>query len=138
MSVVAFSKSSPTEWYQLAGRPIFLADVLDEHGPSPMSAGYALYAKGASNDWTVTYDEVLVVTTGIFSVVVDGVATTARAGEMIFLPRGTKLTYRAEEAAEVIYVSYPHWAQATRASAHAKAIDHFKPVPPSAIEAASQ
>lgn len=138
ISVASYSKSTPSEWYQPGGRPIFLADVLDEHGPSPMSAGFALYAKGASNDWTVAYDEVLVVTKGVFSVIVEGKATTAQAGEIIFLPKGTKLTYRAEEAAEVVYVSYPHWAQATRASAHAKALDEYKAVPASAIEAASR
>lgn len=138
MSVTVYRKSTPTEWYQPGERPIFLADVLDEHGPSPMSAGFALYAKGASNDWTMAYDEVLVVTKGVFSVVVAGVSTTATAGEILFLPKGTTLTYRAEENAEVVYVSYPHWARATRESAHAKALDAFRPVPPAAIDAASR
>lgn len=132
MNVMLLTREMPKEWYQAGDRPIYLADVLEESGPSPMSVGFARYAAGASNDWTVTYDEVLVVTRGVFSVVVRGNATTARAGDAIFLPKGTALTYRAEADAEVVYVSYPHWAAATRASEHAGALDFFHPVPPPA------
>lgn len=131
-NAMLLTQSMPAEWYQPGDRPIFIADVLDHTGPSPMSVGFARYAAGASNDWTVTYDEVLVVTKGTFSVVVDGRATTARAGEAIFLPKGTSLTYRAEEESVVVYVSYPHWAEATKASAHARDLDEYHPVPPSA------
>jgi hypothetical protein len=79
-------------WYQPGDRPIFLADVLDHTSQSPMSVGFARYAAGASNDWTLSYDEVLVITKGEFSVLTGGKATTARAGEAIFLARGTPLT----------------------------------------------
>jgi len=131
MKVMLLTKAEPKEWYQPdSGAPLFLADVLDERSSSPMSVGFALYAAGASNDWTVTYDETLVITTGCFTVSADGYETTARAGEAIFLPKGTKLTYRAEEDAELVYVTFPHWAEATRQSEHAKALDAFKPVAP--------
>lgn len=126
----------PTVWYQAEAKPIFLADVLEEGGPSPMSAGFARYGAGAANDWTVHYDEVLIVTSGVFSVVVAGRATTARAGELLFLPKGTTLTYRAEEPTELVYVSYPHWAPATKRSEHAAALDAFHPVPASVTKAA--
>ena len=133
MTVQLLTTALPDTWYQAGDRPIFLADVLDDTSRSPMSVGFALYAAGASNDWTVTYDEVLVITRGVFSVVVGDRVTTARAGEALFLPRGTSLTYRAEDRAELIYISYPHWAAATRASEHAGALDFFHPVPPAAI-----
>lgn len=124
--VKLLTPKQPKEWYQPGNRPIYIADVLDENGPAPMSVGFARYAAGASNDWTLTYDEVLVITQGTFSVVVDGNVTTARAGEAIFLPKGTALAYRAEEAAELVYVTYPHWAEATRASGYAAALDEYR------------
>jgi ethanolamine utilization protein EutQ len=124
--VKLLTQAMPDGWYQPGNRPIYIADVLDEKSSSPMSVGFARYAAGASNDWTVTYDEVLVITKGTFSVVVDGKATTARAGEAIFLPKGTTLSYRAEEAAEVVYVTYPHWAQATKQSGFAPALDEYR------------
>ena len=128
MTVMHLTNRMPTTWYQAGDRPIFLADVVDENSGVSMSAGFALYDAGASNDWTVTYDEVLVITKGAFTVLADGRATTARAGEAIFLVKGTKLTYRAEEATELVYVTYPHWAEATRRSEHAAALDFFHPV----------
>ena len=132
MNVTLLTTKLPKEWYQAGDRPIFLADVLDETTASPMSVGFAQYAAGASNDWTVTYDEVLVITRGVFTVIARGRETTARAGEVIFLPKGTPLTYRADESAELVYVTYPHWAAATKASEHAAALDFFHPVPPAA------
>lgn len=136
MTVQLLTNKMPKEWYQPGDRPIYLADVLDDTSSSPMSVGFAKYAAGASNDWTLTYDEVLVVTKGRFSVVVAGRPTTARAGEAIFLPKGTALTYRAEEASEVVYVSYPHWAAATRASEHARALDEYRAVPAEVVQKA--
>ncbi len=136
MNVLLFNTRVPKEWYQPGKKPIFLADVLDDSSGAPMSVGFAQYAAGASNEWTLTYDEVLVITKGVFTVLSASGATTARAGEAIFLPRGTALTYRADEAAELVYVTYPHWAAATRQSEHAAALDEFHPVPPSATAAA--
>lgn len=138
MNVTLLTKAQPKEWYQPGSKPLFLADVLDEHSASPMSVGFALYAAGASNDWTMTYDEVLVITRGRFTVVADGRETTAGPGEAIFLPKGTPLTYRADEATELVYVTHPHWAEATRSSAHAGALDAFQPVPPAATAAAAK
>ncbi|OJY31448.1 MAG: hypothetical protein BGO98_15420 [Myxococcales bacterium 68-20] len=138
MDVTLLTKAQPKEWYQPGSTPLFLADVLDESSPSPMSVGFALYAVGASNDWTVTYDETLVITKGRFTVIAHGRETTARAGEAIFLPKGTPLTYRADEATELVYVTFPHWAEATRKSEHAKALETFKAVPPAATAGASK
>ncbi len=136
MNVLLLNQQMPKEWYQPGDRPIFIADVLDDSSNAPMSVGFAIYAAGASNDWTVTYDEVLVITKGVFTVRTARGATTARAGEAIFLPKGTALTYHAEEAAEVVYVTYPHWEAATRKSEHARALDEYHPVPPAATAAA--
>jgi ethanolamine utilization protein EutQ len=94
-----------------------------------MSVGFARYAPGESNDWVVSYDEVLIVTKGAFTVEADGRRTTAQAGELIVLSKGTKLTYSAEDiGAELIYVTYPHWVSAQQNSEHAALMDSFQPV----------
>src|SRR5687767_3318302 len=128
MSVQHFSPQQAKDWYQSGSSRLFLADVIDASNSSSMSAGFARYAKGAQNDWIVTYDEVLVITKGVFSVVSEGTTTTAKAGEIIFLKKNTKLTYRADEDSELVYVSYPHWAEAQQASEHADLLDTFHPV----------
>ncbi|MGH3342402.1 MAG: nuclear transport factor 2 family protein [Carbonactinosporaceae bacterium] len=111
------------------GREIYLGDVLDPSNSDALGVGFARYAPGESNHWVVTHDEVLMVARGAFSVTsADGQKTTAQEGEVIFLPRNTRLTYSAEDSgAEVVYVSYPHWTKTQLASEHADLLATFQP-----------
>lgn len=128
MSVRHFTTGDVTQWYQRGDRQILLGDVLDEKSSDTMSVGYCRYEKGESNEWTVTYDEALIVTKGAFIVrSADGVKT-AKAGEVIFLTAGTAVAYEgAEDGTEVVYVTYPHWMAAQRDSEHAALLDEFHP-----------
>ncbi|MGH3712649.1 MAG: cupin domain-containing protein [Micromonosporaceae bacterium] len=117
-------------WYQARDRGIYLGDVLDTSNSDTMSAGFAVYAPGQSNNWVVTYDEVLIVTRGEFTVTPEtGQPATAGPGELIFLRNGTKLIYAAgEQGAEVVYVAYPAWMPAQEASEHADLLTSFQPI----------
>lgn len=54
---------------------------------------------------------------------------TAKAGEVIFLTKGTKVVYEgAEDDTEVVYVTYPYWMEAQCNSEHAALLDSFHPV----------
>jgi ethanolamine utilization protein EutQ (cupin superfamily) len=103
--------------------------VLDAKNSDAMSVGFARYAPGQANEWVVTYDEALIVTKGTYTVTAeDGTKTTAKVGEFIFLTKGTKLVYSAEEETEVVYVTYPHWMDAQRKSEHAHLLDIYHPI----------
>lgn len=129
MSVRHFTIKDPPTWYQHTDRQIFLGDVLDSSNSDTMSVGFARYSQGQINEWTVTYDEALIVTKGSFTVRSEDGAKTAKAGEVIFLTKGTKVVYQAEEDnTEVVYVTYPHWFDAQRNSTHANLLDAFHPV----------
>lgn len=128
MSAKHLSYAQVGQWYQAEGQPIFLGDVLDASNSANMSAGFARYQKGTSNNWVVTYDEILVITKGVFSVKTKESTVTAKAGELIFLTKGTELTYMADEDAELVYISYPHWAEAQANSGHADLLNMFQPV----------
>ena len=116
-----FTAEDVDTWYRSGDRKIFLSDALDPSNSESMSVGFARYAAGEWNEWVVTYDEALIVTRGAYTVTsADGVETTARAGEVIFLRKGTPVVYSAkEEGADVVYVTYPHWMDAQRQSEHA-------------------
>jgi hypothetical protein len=61
-------------------------------------------------------------------------AKTAKAGEVIFLTKGTQVAYEAaEEDTEVVYVTYPHWMDAHSRSEHAALLD-ISPRPLTPIE----
>jgi ethanolamine utilization protein EutQ len=124
-----FTVEDVDNWYRPGEIKMLLGDVLEPSNSESMSVGFAHYAPGASNEWVVTYDEVLIVTRGAFTVTsADGVETTARAGEVIFLRAGTPVVYSAkEEGAELVYVTYPHWSEAHAVSEYAPFLDTFKP-----------
>jgi ethanolamine utilization protein EutQ len=125
-----FTAEDVDTWYRSGDRKIFLSDVLDPSNSESMSVGFARYAAGESNEWVVTYDEALIVTRGAYTVAsADGVETTARAGEVIFLSKGTPVVYSAkEEGADVVYVTCPDWMDAQRQSEHAGFLETFHPV----------
>jgi ethanolamine utilization protein EutQ len=124
-----FTKQDVETWHQSEERGVFLSDVVDDSNGNSMSVGFARYAPGESNEWVVTYDEALIVTDGAYTVTsADGTRTTAQAGDVIFLDKGTRVVYSAEETgAEVVYVTYPHWLNAQAASEHAGLLDTFHP-----------
>lgn len=128
MSVQHFTIQDSATWYQAGDRQIFLADVVNSSNSHTMSVGFGRYDKGEFNEWIVTYDEALIVTKGVFSVRSADVTKTAKAGEVIFLTKGTKVVYQGEaDNTEVVYVSYPHWFDAQRNSEYADLLDTFHP-----------
>jgi ethanolamine utilization protein EutQ len=124
-----FKAEDVDTWFRSGERQIFLSDILDPGNSESMSVGFARYGPGESNEWVVTYDEALIVTRGAYSVTsADGVEATARAGEVIFLRKGTPVVYSAkQEGADVVYVTYPHWMDAQRQSKHAGFLETFQP-----------
>lgn len=127
MSVKHFRIEGVTEWYQHTDRQIFLADVLDSSNSDTMSVWFGRYGAGELNEWTVTYDEMIVVIQGRFTVRGDDGKASAGPGEVIFLTKGTKVTYEAEEATHLVGATYPHWQDAQRQSRHADLLNSFHP-----------
>lgn len=114
-------------WYQRGDQAIRLADALDHTSDAKMTVGFVRYGAGEANEWTVAYDEALIVTKGRFTVRTKDGDTTVDQGGVIYLYAGTELTYQAgEEETEVVYVTYPHWMKATEASAHAEKLNEFQ------------
>lgn len=64
----------------------------------------------ASIPWTIKYDEMIYVIEGAFTVLTDTGQLAAEAGDSIWLPAGTRLTYQSENAL-LFYAIYPvDWA----------------------------
>lgn len=129
MTVQKFTAGNAA-FFRYLDKDIFVGDVIDRSNSRHLSAGYYRnHTRGEKNEWVVTYDEVLVVVHGALTVHSDGVSTTARAGEIIFLTEGTALAYEAgEDNTEVVYVTFPHWLDAQQGSDHAHLLDAYVPV----------
>jgi ethanolamine utilization protein EutQ len=128
MSVRHFT-AKDAEWFQYLDRQIFVGDVVDSSKSETMSVGfYRNKKKGERNEWVVTYDEALIVTKGALTIRSAEGAKTAKSGEVIFLTKGTEMAYEAaEDDAEVVYVTYPHWMDAHSRSEHAGLLDSYHP-----------
>jgi ethanolamine utilization protein EutQ len=118
----------PLTWHQPGEKRIFLADALDHTSDAAMSVGFARYAAGESNEWTMSYDEALVITRGVFTVRSATDSVTARAGQVIFLRDGEEIVYQADEDAELVYVTHPHWLRATEQGPQAGRLAEWHPV----------
>jgi ethanolamine utilization protein EutQ len=122
--------SNDAKFYRYSDRQIFVGDVLDSSNSDTMSVGfYRNKKKGEKNEWVVTYDEALIVTRGALTVRSADGAKTAKAGEVIFLTKGTGIAYEAaEDDTEVVYVTYPHWVDAQTKSKHAHLLGSYHSV----------
>jgi ethanolamine utilization protein EutQ (cupin superfamily) len=119
------SDDADLRWYRRGSQQLRLADAVDGGAGAAMTVGFARYAAGEANEWIVSYDEALVVTKGSFAVESGGETTVAGVGEVIYLSNGTPVVYRAIDESEVVYVSYPHWHEATVRSPHAARLEEF-------------
>ena len=128
LAVSAYTPLDVQTWLQSENRQLFIGDVLDGSNSDTMGVGFARYAPGESNEWVVTYDEALVVTSGSFSVTSAGVSKSAQAGGVLFVRRGTELVYAAgDEGAELVYVMYPQPASTALGDEHPDLVATFQP-----------
>jgi ethanolamine utilization protein EutQ (cupin superfamily) len=75
-----------------------------------MGAGIATF-DGCSIEWTVLYDEVIVVLEGTFRLVVGGETYACAPGDVIWIPENTPIKYEGDKA-KVFYTLYPvDWRQ---------------------------
>ena len=61
--------------------------------------------------WTLNYDEVDIVMEGRLTVSMGGEQLTAEKGEIIYIPKGSKIHFSSDTKARFYYVTYPaDWA----------------------------
>ena len=58
-------------------------------------------------DWTLNYDEIDYVIDGTLEIVVDGKTVTGNRGDILFIPKGSKIQFSAPNFARFMYVVYP-------------------------------
>lgn len=91
----------------------FVANVVDERDGAPITIGFGRYGPDESMDEEIVVDDVMIVLEGAVSVASEGGEVTAGPGEIIHMPKGSKVTIRSHgEGAVTAYVTYPHWRTA--------------------------
>jgi ethanolamine utilization protein EutQ (cupin superfamily) len=92
---------------------IFAANMIDQRHGGPITIGFGRYGPHQSLGETLAVHDVMVVIEGGLSVTSDVGTVTAGPGEIVYMPKGEKVTIRAhDEGAVTAYVTYPHWQEA--------------------------
>lgn len=64
-------------------------------------------------DWTLTYDEIDYIIDGKLDIIIDGRKVSGEKGDVILIPKNSKIQFSAPEYAKFIYVVYPaNWQEA--------------------------
>ena len=93
-----------------------LRDVITAEDGSPLAAGYmALDAQtpgGGIFAWTLTYDEIDIVLEGELIITREDEQVRGGPGDVIFIPKGSTITFGTPSYARFVYVAYPaNWSE---------------------------
>jgi ethanolamine utilization protein EutQ (cupin superfamily) len=89
---------------------VFAGNVVDQRHGGPVTIGYSRYGPDQSIDEVLAVDDVMIVLEGRLTVTSVGRSMTAGPGEIVYMPKGERVTIRSHaEGAVTAYVTYPHW-----------------------------
>ncbi len=83
-----------------------LQDVITAGHGSPMAAGFMSLHKG-SFPWTLSYDEIEYVIEGELHIGTAQGVVVGRPGDVIYIPKGTAITFGTPSWAKFLYVTFP-------------------------------
>lgn len=87
-------------------------DVVSAADGAPMAAGFLTLTRGEF-PWTLTYDEIQYVVEGELHVTVPEGRVVGRQGDVLYVPRGTSITFGTPSWAKFLYVTFPaNWEDA--------------------------
>ncbi|TGE33432.1 cupin domain-containing protein [Desulfosporosinus sp. Sb-LF] len=77
---------------------------------SQMSAGF-LTIEQSSFEWELCYEEIDIVLEGSLSITINDETYHAHQGDVLFVPKGSKVTWSSSDYVKLFYVTYPaNWA----------------------------
>ncbi|MGC7870691.1 cupin domain-containing protein [Desulfosporosinus sp. SYSU MS00001] len=80
-------------------------EVISQHD-SQMSAGFLTIEK-SSFDWELCYEEIDIILEGSLSLTINNKTYEACQGDVLFIPKGSKVTWSSTGYVKLFYVTYP-------------------------------
>ena len=115
--VVVRGRSVQLDRFAAAGPDtlVGLRDVVTGKDGSPMTAGFMAWSHADSFPWQLTYDEIDYVLEGVLHLGIDGRVVEGRPGDVLFVPKGSRVVFGTPSSVRVFYVTWPaDWNQSTR------------------------
>lgn len=77
---------------------------------SKMSSGFLTIEK-SSFEWELCYEEIDIILEGSLSITINGETYHAHQGDVLFVPKDSKVTWSSSDYVKLFYVTYPaNWA----------------------------
>lgn len=90
---------------------VYTRDVFDLSESPRLGCGI-MEMTDTTFDWTLQYDEIDYVIDGTLNINCNGTTTTANKGEIILIPKGSKIQFSVDGFSRFLYVTYPaNWAE---------------------------
>ena len=91
---------------------VWLRDLTDLSEAPRMGAGL-MEMENTKFEWTLTYDEYDYVIDGTLDILIDGRTVRATAGQVIYIPKNTKIQFSTPDKVRFFYTVFPaNWADA--------------------------
>ncbi|MDT0330164.1 hypothetical protein [Nocardiopsis lambiniae] len=122
MSISRFT-AADAAWVRFGDAGVYIGNVLHERNSTSMGGGFACFLPEAAMTWTPSYDEVIVVRSGEFTVDSETGSTTAGPGELVWVKASVPVTFRAgREKTWIAFATYPIWDATPESKAQAAAL----------------
>lgn len=90
---------------------VYVTDLFSLEESPRIGAGMMEMTK-STFDWTLNYDEIDYIIDGKLEIVIDGRIVAGEKGDVLLIPKGSKIKFKATEYAKFIYVVYPaNWME---------------------------
>ena len=90
---------------------VFLTDVFTIEESGRLGCG-VMEMEESAFDWTLRYDEIDYIIDGTLEIIIDGNKVTGNRGDVILIPKDSKIIFSAPNFARFIYVVYPaNWEE---------------------------
>lgn len=107
-SRVVHVEGSSVRLGKFSGAPnVGLTDVVTGKDGSPMTAGFMAWKREDSFSWALDYDEIDYVLEGVLHLGIDGRVIEARPGDVLYIPKGSRVLFGTPNRVRVFYVTYP-------------------------------
>ncbi len=89
------------------GAKVFIQDVFSRAESPRLGAGIMEMRDGSSFDWTLKYDEIDYIIDGTLDIRIGDRTVTAKAGDILLIPKNSSITFSTPNATRFMYVTYP-------------------------------
>lgn len=95
------------------GDKVWLKDIYTLEESPRLGAGF-MEMDHTTFEWTLNYDEIDYIIEGTLEIIVDGRTTVGHAGDVILIPKGSKIKFSTPSTCRFLYTVYPaNWSSQT-------------------------